>query len=103
MTKNQFKDAAMAKGWKPDAYGHLKHTSASGKEYRLKLQKLAWRLEWKHRPQPSTLSPGYAPPAQWVKLRSCYYGKTTEDRNAHAADATLRLVPVLPEPKPKQL
>lgn len=96
MTKEQFKAAAIAKGWKPDSYGHLKHTSSSGREYRLKLQKLSWRLEQKVRPEPSQY---YTPPPSWVNRRSAYYGATTCDLAEHKANQTLRLVPSPPEPK----
>lgn len=99
MTRDQFKAAAIAKGWKPDSYGHLKHTSSSGREYRLKLQKLAWRLEQRHRPEPG---PGFTPPASWINRRSAYYKSTTDDAAAHKADQSLRLVPSPPEPKPPQ-
>lgn len=97
MTRDQFKVAAIAKGWSPDRFGHLQHRSSSGKQYRLKLGKLAWRLEQRITPEPG---PYYTPPPSWVNRRSEYYSKTTEDVAAHKADQSLRLVPGLPEPRP---
>lgn len=67
MTKAEFKAAAIAKGWREDRYGHLKASSPkSGKLYRLKLQKLAWRLEVK------------GTGSVWIKSRSAYYKSTSE-------------------------
>jgi hypothetical protein len=91
MTKDQFKTAAISQGWKPDKYGHLKHVSASGREYRLKLQKLAWRLEQKIRPAPTSYDPKPAP--SWVNRRSAYYAKT------EASGPALHRVPAPPEPR----
>lgn len=75
MTREQFKKIAIAKGWKEDSYGHLKATNAGGSLYRLKIQKLAWRLEKKIDFNPSY--PG-AKTSEWLRLKSGYYAKTEE-------------------------
>lgn len=62
MTREEFKRACLAEGWKEDRYGHLQK-EMDGRQYRMKLSPIMARYELK------TQSAG------WVRITSGYYAK----------------------------
>jgi len=60
LTKEQFTNWAISKGWKPDKWGHLRNET---KEYRLRVTRIAVRYEVKAR------LTGYT---QWIRLGNGY-------------------------------
>lgn len=74
MNKTEFLVVAQSLGWQgPDRHGHLKHTAPSGTVWRLKLQKISWRLE----SQSVVPATRYSPASKlWHRRRSGYYSKT---------------------------
>ena len=62
MTKEQFTQWAIGKGWKLDRWGHLQKTRSNGKTYRFKLSRISARYEVKGE---------YG----WVRLRSGYLSR----------------------------
>lgn len=69
-TRETLISSAKAAGWKLDRFGHLKRSTAD-RVFRIKNQKLAWRLEKQVKVTGET---------QWVKLSSNYYRHTDVER-----------------------
>ena len=74
MTREQFIDWALSKGWKLDSYGHLQKafpaSDGTMTDYRFKLSRIAVRYEVKI---VFTNVPSYHAKSEWKRLRSAYF------------------------------
>lgn len=68
MTKTEFINWALLKGWVKDGYGHLQKES-KGKQYRFKIQASSVRYEVKIHIGETQYSKGQN---EWVRIRSGY-------------------------------
>lgn len=63
LTAESIKTALSLLGWKEDAYGHMQFTSAIGRKYRVKMQKISVRLEVKR---------DMGAKSEWVRVENSY-------------------------------